>query len=136
MRRLIAVAAVLTLSAAVPAQAEAFILFVSPSGNVGCVISKRVVRCDVRRHVWDPPPRPAFCPLDIEWGNGLTVDRRGRGTYTCSTDSVFGGEAVIGRDDAIRSGRFRCNVIRGGMRCVNLRNRHGFAVTRERARVF
>jgi len=136
MRRLIVVTVVLTLCAAVPAEAEALILFVSPSRNVGCVISKTVARCDVRHHAWEPPPRPAFCPPDAEWGYGLTIDRRGRGTYICATDSAFGGEAVIGRGDAIRSGRFRCNGIRGGMRCVNLRNRHGFAVTRERARVF
>jgi len=137
MRRLIVLTVVIALCAAVPANAEALILFVSPSGNVGCVISKRFgARCDVRRHAWEPPPRPASCPQDLEWGYGLTIDRRGRGTYICATDSAFGGEAAIGRGDAIRSGRFRCNGIRGGMRCVNLRNRHGFAVTRERARVF
>jgi hypothetical protein len=127
---LIAACAVLAATAS-PAAAATF--FESPSGNIGCVIGKGSgVRCDIRERDWSPPPKPAGCPVD--WGNGLTVAKRGRGKFTCAGDTVFTTTArQLAYGDAIRRGRFRCVSRMSGMRCANRRNGHGFKLSRERA---
>jgi hypothetical protein len=38
--------------------------------------------------------------------------------------------------ESVRRGRFRCRSRRSGMRCVNTRTGHGFALSRERVRRF
>jgi hypothetical protein len=126
------VVAVASLAAAGPASAAVF--FHSPSGNIRCVISgKEVARCDITQRSWSPPPKPRSCPVD--WGNGLEVGRRGKGHFVCAGDAVEAGrELAYGK--SIQRGRFRCVSRRRGMRCVNTRNGHGFALSRARARRF
>jgi len=133
MRRLIAVAVALgTLSAAAPASAA--VSFHSPSGNIRCVIAAKIqTRCDITHREWRPPPKPSTCEFD--WGNTLEVRLRGRGRFGCVSDAVnFGRKLSYG--DSISRGRFRCRSRRTGMRCVNTRNGHGFALSRERVRRF
>ena len=120
------------LLGAVPASAATF--FETPSHNIGCVISKSDARCDIRERAWEPPPKPASCPVD--WGYGLTVGRRGVGGFVCAGDSVLGGKRVLGYRKSIRRGPLECTSHRNGVRCVNLRNGHGFKVARRFARWF
>ena len=133
MRALVAVAvAAGVLVAAAPASAATF--FQSPSGNIRCVIDRTsIARCDIGRRNWTPPPKPRSCPGD--WANGMEVGFRGRGRFTCASDAVPEGR-TLGYGESIRRGRFRCTSRRTGMRCVNRRNGHGFALSRERARRF
>jgi uncharacterized protein DUF6636 len=133
MRTLVALAAVLgALVVAGPASAAVF--FHSPSGNIRCVIAaKSLARCDITKRDWSPPPKPRTCPGD--WGNGLEVLFRGKGRFVCANDAVDAGRALP-YGESITRGRFRCSSRRSGMRCVNTRNRHGFALSRERARRF
>jgi hypothetical protein len=129
---LVAVAAVLAADAS-PASALTF--FQSPSGNIGCVIGKgNGVRCDIRERDWQPPPKPASCPLD--WGHAIAVGRRGRGHFVCAGDTTLGEGRRLGYGKAIRRGRFRCVSRRSGMRCANRRNGHGFKLSRDRVRRF
>jgi uncharacterized protein DUF6636 len=117
------------------AEASALSFFQSPSGNIGCAIGERAgARCDIRNRDWQPPPRPPSC--DFDWGNGLVVGRRGRGHFTCASDTTLGQGPRLGYGEAIRRGRFRCVSRRSGMRCVNRRNGHGFSLSRQRARRF
>ena len=129
----IAIVASCVLVAATASPAAGATFFESPSGNIGCVIGKGSgVRCDIRERDWNPPPKPAGCPVD--WGNGLNVAKRGRGRFTCAGDTVFTSTArELAYGDAIRRGRFRCVSRTSGMRCVNRRNGHGFNLSRERA---
>ncbi len=127
-----AVTVIACLALAAPAGAATF--FKTPSGNIGCVIAKSGARCDIREHAWKPPPKPRSCPVD--WGFGLTVERRGVARWVCAGDTVFGGKRVLGYRESIRRGRFRCTSYRNGMRCVNLRNDHGFKLARRLARWF
>ena len=114
---------------------QSFTGFQSPSGNIGCVIGRRGgVRCDIRNRDWSPPPKPASCQLD--WGFGLTVERRGRGRFVCAGDTTLGQGRRLAYGDTIRRGRFRCESTRRGMRCVNRFTGHGFTLSRERARRF
>jgi hypothetical protein len=121
------------LAMAPPADA-APALFESPSHNIGCYIAKSGVRCDIREHAWKAPAKPDWC--DVDWGNGLEVGRRGNGHVVCAGDTVLGGKLVLGYRKSIRRGRFQCTSRRNGMRCVNLRNDHGFKLARRKASWF
>jgi Family of unknown function (DUF6636) len=133
MRKLLALAvAVGSLAAAAPASAAVF--FHSPSGNIRCLVAARsLARCDITHRDWSPPPKPRSCPGD--WGNGLEVVFRGKGRFVCANDAVDAGKALP-YGESIARGRFRCTSRRSGMRCVNTRNGHGFALSRERAQRF
>jgi uncharacterized protein DUF6636 len=122
------------LTIASPAAAAKYTFFENPRHNVGCVISKSGARCDVRDREWEPPPKPDWCELD--WGNGVEVDRRGVANFVCAGDTVLGGKRVLGYRQSIRRGRFECTVYRNGVRCVNVRSEHGFKIARRYARWF
>ena len=121
------------LALAPPAHA-APVLFESPSHNIGCYLAKSGARCDIRKHTWTAPAKPKWC--DVDWGGGLEVGRRGTGHVVCAGDTVLGGELVLAYRKSIRRGRFECTSRRNGMRCVNLRNDHGFKLARRRASWF
>ena len=133
MRRLVALSVVLgSLTAAQGAPAA--VSFHSPSGNIRCVIAAKIyTRCDITVRDWRPPPKPRSCEFD--WGNTLEVGLRGRGRFGCVSDAIDPGR-VLAYGDSIQRGRFRCRSRRSGMRCVNMRNGHGFALSRERVRRF
>jgi hypothetical protein len=130
--RLLLGAAGLLLLPATPA--HAYTMFSSPSGNIGCAIGKPGARCDIAKRSWRPPPKPRRCALD--WGQGLSIARHGRGRYVCAGDTTLGSRRVLAYGEEIRRGRFRCVSRRSGIRCVNRRTGHGFLISRERARRF
>ena len=133
MRKLVALAVVAGALSAAPG-ASAAVSFHSPSGNIRCVIAARIyTRCDITQRDWRPPPKPRSC--DFDWGNTLEVRKRGRGRFGCVSDAVNAGR-VLRYGESIARGRFRCRSRRTGMRCVNTRNGHGFALSRERVRRF
>lgn len=134
MKRLVLVLA-LTLGAVLaPAASAQAVRFQSPSKNIGCYLSKAFVRCDVDKRSWDPPPKPRWCERDF--GQGLYVERRGRGRFVCANDSALGTGRVLGYGESRRRGRYRCRSRTSGMRCVNTRTDHGFFISRQRARRF
>jgi Family of unknown function (DUF6636) len=134
VRLFVAVAAV-GGSLALAAPAGALVQFESPSHNIGCVLSAKFgARCDIRTHAWKPPPKPKWC--DLDWGDGLEVGRRGNGHFVCAGDTALGGKRVLGYHKSITRGRFRCTSYRNGMRCVNVRNTHGFKIARRKATWF
>jgi hypothetical protein len=133
MRKLVPLAAlVAVLAAAGPASAATS--FHSPSGNIRCVIARTsFTRCDITNRDWSPPPKPQSCEFD--WGNSLRVGFRGRGRFICVSDAVDAGR-TLDYGQSIKRGRFRCRSRTSGIRCVNVRNGHGFALNKQRARRF
>jgi hypothetical protein len=131
---LLGVALLLLLAAPAVAAQPSVVMFSSPSKNIGCVIDRSAARCDIRQRDWRPPPKPRSCELD--WGFGLTVDRRGRGQFVCAGDTVLGSRRTLAYGDSIQRGRFRCVSRVRAMRCVNRRNGHGFALSKQFARRF
>jgi hypothetical protein len=133
MRKLIPLAAVIAaLAVAAPASAATF--FHSPSGNIRCVIDRTsFTRCDITGRDWSPPPKPKSC--DFDWGNTLELGLRGRGRFGCVSDAVSGGR-TLEFGQSIKRGRFRCRSRTTGMRCANVRNGHGFFLSRQRVRRF
>jgi hypothetical protein len=118
-----------------PAQAARFKLFQSPSGNIGCVITKQAVRCDIREHTWPTPPRPPDC--DVDYGGGVQVGRNEVGSYVCAGDTALDPSSdVLGYGDRITKGSIRCASKTKGMRCVDLGSKHGFFLSRTVVRLF
>jgi hypothetical protein len=117
------------------AHAAKFKFFQSPSGNIGCVITKQAVRCDIREHTWPTPPRPPDC--DVDYGGGVQVARNERGSYVCAGDTALDPSAdILGYGDRIRKGAMRCASKSKGMRCVDVRSKHGFFLSRDVVRLF
>ena len=128
-----ALAALLVLAFA-PAAARGAVFFHSPTGNIGCGVSRDGARCDIRQHDWKAPPKPRGCHQD--WGYGLTLGKQGRGRFFCAGDSLLGLGRGLRYGHSIRRGRFKCTSRTDGVRCVNRRTKHGFKLSREHARRF
>jgi hypothetical protein len=127
-------AAVLALTAP-GASAAKFKFFATPSGNIGCVMGGGAVRCDIKEKSWHAPPKPASC--DVDWGFGVAVGRKHKASYVCAGDTVFQpGERTLGYGERQVKNRFRCTSKQKGIRCVNTKTKHGFFMSREKAKLF
>jgi hypothetical protein len=82
---------------------------------------------------WSPPPKPRSCEFD--WGNSLGLGFRGRGHFLCVSDAVERGR-TLEYGQAIQRGRFGCRSRVSGVRCLNVRNGHGFRLSRQTVRRF
>ncbi len=122
------------LAVAAPAASASLVGFASPSGNIGCYMSGKSVRCDIVKRDWTPPPKPQSCELD--WGHGVTVGRHGRAEVVCAGDTAINDERVLGYGESISRGRFRCVSKETKMKCVNERSDHGFKLSKERVKLF
>jgi hypothetical protein len=119
---------------ATPPATSAIDGFQSPSQNIGCAMSLGGIRCDIARKEWSPPPKPANCPLD--WGYGVSLDKRGKASFICAGDTALMIGPVLPYGESKRRGRFRCTSKVSGVRCVNLRNGHGFFLSKQRVQLF
>ncbi len=108
--------------------------FLSPSGNIGCHVSARSARCDIRDRTWPTPPKPADC--DLDWGHALGVGDAGPGAFRCAGDTALGAQAVLPYGSVARRGAFECRSEESGMECVNLDTGHGIAVSHDEYRLF
>lgn len=103
--------------------------FQSPSGNIGCYVSKQGARCDIRHKQWKAPPKPKNCELD--WGGGLAVDRQGKAGVVCAGDTALNQGPVLAYGKTFTKGRFRCKSTMSGVRCNNIETGHGFFISRQ-----
>ena len=60
--------------------------FVSPSGNVSCMIDANWARCDIIDRDWSPPARPADCEFD--YGQGISLAPGERLTLSAQATSL------------------------------------------------
>ena len=119
---------------ATAASASAFAGFVSPTRNIGCVMDKGGVRCDIRNHSWKSPPKPKWC--DVDYGGGVAVDKKGKAGIVCAGDTTLESGPVLAYGHSISRGRFSCESQEAGMRCVNKRNGHGFFLSKQSYQLF
>jgi hypothetical protein len=103
--------------------------FLSPSRNIGCLITGSSVRCDIDEKSYREPAQPSSCQLD--WGKSVEVGRAGEAEYACVDDSVLGAGSVLDYNTSTVVGDFGCTSRETGMTCYNLRTRHGFLISRE-----
>ena len=90
---------------AAPAAAQAS-PFQSPSGNIGCFINKRAVRCDIAQKDWPTPPKPKSCQVD--YGDGLQLASASVGRSSAPATPTLHQGPVLDYGQKIRRGRFRC----------------------------
>ncbi|MGV0626225.1 DUF6636 domain-containing protein [Mycolicibacter minnesotensis] len=110
--------------------------FESPSGNIACLADADSVRCDIQDRDWSPPSRPADCPSQTGYGQGIVLEASGRPTFVCGGDTTFGGDARVlqyGERDATTG--YTCLSEESGIRCQN-RADHGFVLSREAYELF
>ncbi len=109
--------------------------FTSPSGNIGCMLSDDLLRCDIAARNWSPPPRPAACPADTDYGQGILVHPTGPATFVCAGDTALGGGPAMAYGEYQAGGGMSCNSESSGMRCSNS-DGHGFILSRQAYKLF
>jgi hypothetical protein len=108
--------------------------FISPTGNVACMIAADWARCDIIDRDWSPPPRPAGCEFD--YGQGISVAPGERAQFVCAGDTAFGPDAILPYGESISAGALRCESTEDGITCRDLRTAHGFSISREAYQLF
>jgi hypothetical protein len=110
--------------------------FRTPSGNIGCVMSAGGARCDIRKRNWAPLPRPAACPKQVDYGQGLQVAHRGQASFVCAGDTALEpGISSLSYGTASRVGGSECISRSDGVTCVN-QTGHGFFISVQSYQVF
>jgi hypothetical protein len=105
-------------------------VFLTPSNNIGCALSAESVRCDIGRRDWTAPPKPADC--DLDYGNGLFIQKDRAAAFICAGDTVLGAtKDILEYGHGLRSGDFVCDSESGGLRCADQRSGHGFTLAVE-----
>lgn len=108
--------------------------FRTPSKNIFCDLTGSLVRCDIVRKTWTPPPKPADCELD--WGNGLTLEA-GKVDVTCTGDSLVGAATqTLEYGSALRAGDIQCESESSGLTCMSDKTGHGFTLAAARYALF
>jgi hypothetical protein len=103
--------------------------FTTPSKNIGCMIDATSVRCDIRAHTWQVPPKPAGC--DLDYGQGITLGAD-PAQYVCAGDTTFEPNAtVLPYNEAVRAGNLLCVSTQAFLACRNLVTDHGFSLSKE-----
>ena len=116
--------------------------FVSPSGNIRCLVSDTIAGCDIAKRDWQMPPAPKSCSEQNgqpDWGLPLLLRSEGPGTFYCGTDVPLATNDVpppLAYDHGIRSGDFECVSRANAVTCRNIRTAHGFTVSRAAYRLY
>jgi hypothetical protein len=122
-----AAGAAIVMAAAPQAAAEGF---QSPSGNIGCQLNDDALRCDIGDRNWAPPPKPADCPEQIGYGQGIILHTYGPARFVCAGDTAMGFGRLLGYGEYHAGGGMSCNSEQSGMRCSNS-DGHGFTLSRQ-----
>jgi hypothetical protein len=126
-----------TSSAAAPINVVHVTTFESPSRNIGCVVLDGTARCDINHRDWSPPPHPASCPQEVDFGQGLEVHGSSAGAFVCAGDTAMDPSAPkLAYGSASVEGPFRCVSATLGMTCTDTTTGHGFFISIQSYRLF
>jgi hypothetical protein len=107
-----------------------------PSGNIGCAMYEGGARCDIHKRDWAPLPRPAECPKEVGYGQGLQVARSGQASFVCAGDTALDpSSSALSYGTASRVGGSECISRSDGVTCVNQAG-HGFFISIQSYQVF
>ncbi len=111
--------------------------FQTPTKNIACAATDEDVRCDIEEKSWAPPPRPASCDRDLDWGNGFSILPSGTTTGNCATDTVLNKEnPVLAYGEASTIGAITCVSQLDGLTCTHARTKRGFFLSRDSYKQF
>lgn len=108
--------------------------FTSPTGNIGCFIDRRSVRCDIRERDWDPPQAPADCQLD--YGQGISLTAGGAPDFVCAGDTAQDAGEALPYGQSIAAGLLRCESEQSGMTCRDVETGRGFSIAKQGYELF
>jgi len=111
--------------------------FKTPSGNIGCSLAGNVARCDIKAKDWDPGARPAGCPSEVDFGQGVEVSNSGKGKIVCAGDTALDPTAptlAYGSNSTV--GDYDCASRENGVTCINNGDGHGFFIAKDRYQLF
>jgi hypothetical protein len=108
--------------------------FISPTGNVACMIDPTWVRCDILDNDWSPPPRPADC--DFDYGQGISLRPGSPAEFVCAGDTAFGPDEVLPYGESIAAGVLACDSADSGFTCRDVETGHGFSISRQAYQLF
>jgi hypothetical protein len=104
--------------------------FQSPSGNIGCIMSAKSVRCDIAEKDWTAD-RPQGCSDEVDYGQGLTLGATGYAQVVCAGDTTLDPSApTLDYGDSTKAGSITCVSAEAGMDCANDDGGH-FRISRE-----
>jgi hypothetical protein len=110
--------------------------FRSPTGNIGCAMFEGGARCDIRKRDWSPPPRPASCPEEVDFGQGLAVSRTGRASFVCAGDTALDPTGKpLAYGEVSELGGTECISRSEGVTCAN-HSGHGFFISIQSYKIF
>lgn len=102
--------------------------FVSPSGNIACILGEAEVACEIDERSFDLPPRDCG-PAD--YVATFRISRDGSPVAgACQTDTAFGVDAVLPYGSTSRNGDLACQSQEVGMTCWSRTSGHGFSIAR------
>jgi hypothetical protein len=124
------------VTSAAPADREVYELsgFVSPTGNVSCMIDADWARCDIIDRDWSPPRRPADCEFD--YGQGISLAPGEPAQFVCAGDTAFGADEVLPYGDSITAGVLWCESADAGITCRDTQTSHGFSISQQAYQLF
>jgi hypothetical protein len=108
--------------------------FSSPTGNIGCYIDLRGVRCDIGDRDWEPPPAPPGCELD--YGQGIELKAGGAADFVCAGDTALGAGDALDYGTSIGAGLLVCESEESGITCTDAESGRGFTISREGYDIF
>jgi hypothetical protein len=115
---------------------SAFRQFQLPSHNIGCVIDRHYVRCDIQHRDWSPPPRPADCTTETGYGQGLEISGVKSG-FVCAGDTTLDPSApVLDYGRSTRVGSTSCDSSIKGITCQDSNTGRGFFLSIQRYNVY
>lgn len=103
--------------------------FTSPSGNIGCVIDPKSVRCDIRDRDWQPPKSPPGCQLD--YGQGISLDAGSTPNFVCAGDTTLESGPELPYGQSIGAGLLRCQSEESGITCTDSESGRGFTISQQ-----
>ena len=94
-------------------------------------------RCDIRKRDWAPLPRPASCPKEVDFGQGLAgLPRPAQASFVCAGDTALDPTAAaLAYGTASRIGGSECISRSDGVTCVNQAG-HGFFISIQSYQIF
>lgn len=101
--------------------------------DVGCDLEPTYVLCNVGRHTWQPPRKPADCLYT--WGDAVEFAIGSAGSFFCGHgESYLDAKRVLPVGQALQVGLVTCRASAGGVECSS--QGHGFYLGRSSYRVF
>ncbi|MCF8484849.1 MAG: hypothetical protein K9G71_06525 [Rhodobacteraceae bacterium] len=134
-------AACLTLCLVAPSAspAQESVAFVTPSGNIQCVMSAgeyRSVTCELRSLTPSYTDRPADC--DLDYGASFRIGEEAlSGEVLCAGDTIFGApnSQILPYGYSLTHVGVTCQSEMTGLTCKNAGG-HGFFVSKARQQLF